>query len=189
KITGASGYIAFSVVLELLKLGYRVRGSARGARVDTLKSVLAQYPQFEAVEVTDIVSSDLSDAFKGERTYTSFIYHQAGVDQLIHMAAPLVGRATPQEAILTSIKVGVHGTVNVLNHAVAAGVKNIVLWLTVLPDFNQVTIEAASKPDADPWLAYAAEKTFTEKAVIDFASKHPDIDISIGGPIKRISMS
>ena len=51
--------------------------------------------------------------------------------------------------------------------------------LQACPDFNPVSIEAASLPDADPWLAYAAEKTFTEKVVVEFGEKHPEIDISI----------
>ncbi|KAI5889299.1 NAD(P)-binding protein [Schizophyllum commune H4-8] len=162
QVTGASGYIAFAVVHELLEKGYRVRGSARGGKVATLQSIFAKYPLFEAVEVADIASSDLSDVFKG-------------VDKLIHMAAPLVGRATPKEA---TFKLGIHGTVHVLNHAAAAGIKKIVV--TAPLDFNSVTIEAASAPDSDPWLAYAAEKTFTEKAVVEFGEKHPEIDISIG---------
>ncbi|KAL1722009.1 hypothetical protein EV715DRAFT_287962 [Schizophyllum commune] len=175
-VTGASGYIAFAVVHELLEKGYRVRGSARGAKVATLQKVFAKYPLFEAVEVADIASSDLSEVFKG-------------VDKLIHMAAPLVGRATPKEAV----DLGVHGTVHVLNHAVAAGIKKIVVTGSSISynlpdgpfgprDFNSVTIEAASAPDADPWLAYAAEKTFTEKAVVDFGEKHPEIDISVIEP-------
>ncbi|KAL1668257.1 hypothetical protein GGF50DRAFT_124179 [Schizophyllum commune] len=170
-VTGASGYIAFAVVHELLEKGYRVRGSARGAKVATLQKVFAKYPLFEAVEVADIASSDLSEVFKG-------------VDKLIHMAAPLVGRATPKEA---TFKLGVHGTAHVLNHAAAAGIKKIVVTGSSgsynLPDacldFNPVSIEAASLPDADPWLAYAAEKTFTEKVVVEFGEKHPEIDISI----------
>ncbi|KAL1734685.1 hypothetical protein EV714DRAFT_280736 [Schizophyllum commune] len=178
-VTGASGYIAFAVVHELLEKGYRVRGSARGAKVAILQKVFAKYPLFKAVEVADIASSDLSEVFKG-------------VDKLIHMAAPLVGRATPKEAV----DLGIHGTVHVLNHAAAAGIKKIVVTGSSISynlpdDFNSVTIEAASAPDADPWLAYAAEKTFTEKAVVEFGEKHPEIDISITslrlrGPCARI---
>jgi hypothetical protein len=40
-----------------------VNRAARGAKVEALKKVFSEYPNFEVVEIADITSGDFSDAF------------------------------------------------------------------------------------------------------------------------------
>lgn len=43
-----------------------------------------------------------------------------------------------------------------------------------------MTREEAVAGTGEPFLAYAAFKTFVERAVWDFADKHPHIDVTTG---------
>lgn len=86
QVTGASGFVGFEIAYELLEAGFSVVGwvyihslaslpnaqrdllfdrSARGAKVLLLKQGLKKYQKFEAVEIADISSGDLTEALKG----------------------------------------------------------------------------------------------------------------------------
>ncbi|KAJ7940759.1 hypothetical protein B0H13DRAFT_1849928 [Mycena leptocephala] len=149
-VTGAAGFLVFKVLYQLLQAGYPVRGireMRRFARVMTM-TAFENHPQFEAVEITDIATSDFSAAFEG-------------VGAIIHTAAPLPGRTDSE----TALKSAIEGSLHILREAQKAGVKKFVA------SGSMVTF-----PEN------ASEKKFGEQAVLDFAEKHPEIDITIFCP-------
>ncbi|KIY48637.1 NAD(P)-binding protein [Fistulina hepatica ATCC 64428] len=178
-VTGASGFIALHIVNQLLDKGYRVRGSARGLKTERLREVFRDQGDFEAVEVPDIASTDLTAAFDG-------------VDFLIHAAAPLVGRVDAEGALNFAVK----GTIHVLKAAEKAGIKKVIVTGSMVSypavfdppytgpfapsDWHPITPEQARS--GNPLEVYIAEKKLTEQATIKFAEEHPDIDISVVDP-------
>ena len=119
-MTGASGFIGAHVVVQLLDAGYSVRGydgplvtraaligrcsTARGAKLELLREHFKSIPQFEAVQIDDIVAGDFTAALKGESLSTfpagwfSKLY-PSGVSAVIHLASPLAGRETPEAGL------------------------------------------------------------------------------------------
>ncbi|KAJ6531133.1 NAD(P)-binding protein [Mycena capillaripes] len=171
-VTGAAGYLGFEVVYQLLEGGYSVRGAARGRKIPLLKKAFEKYPKFEAVEITDVATSDFSAAFKG-------------VGAIIHTAAPLPGRADSE----TALKSAIDGSLHILREAHKAGIKSVVATgsMVTFPensygpnDWVPVTKEQAL--EGNPFVLYIAEKKFAEQAVLDFADKHPEMDITIFCP-------
>ncbi|KAJ6476236.1 hypothetical protein C8R45DRAFT_1009301 [Mycena sanguinolenta] len=171
-VTGASGFLGFEVVYQLLEAGYSVRGAARGRKVPLLKKALEKYPQFEAVEISDVASADFSAAF-------------SGVGAIIHTAAPLPGRADSE----TALKSAVEGSLHILREAHKAGIKKFIATgsMVTFPDgasgpndWVPVTREQAA--EGNQFVLYTAEKKFGEQAVLEFAGKHPEMDITIFCP-------
>ncbi|KAK0449835.1 uncharacterized protein EV420DRAFT_766693 [Desarmillaria tabescens] len=195
-VTGGSGFIGFHILTQLLDSGYSVRAcvlsmcdtkpaltifhsnAARGKKIELLKRALsANYSndRFEVVEVPDIASSDLSHYFKG-------------VDGIIHAAAPLPGRVDPE----TAFKSSVEGSLHILREAVQAQVHKIVITGSVVThpfpqgpfganDWNPITKEQAIA-SGQPFPIYIAQKKYADLAVVEFAEKHPEIDVTLVGP-------
>ncbi|SJK98706.1 uncharacterized protein ARMOST_01975 [Armillaria ostoyae] len=169
-VTGGSGFIGFHILTQLLDSGYSVRAAARGKKIELLKKVLSvnySSDRFEVVEVRDIASS---------------------VDGIIHAAAPLPGRVDPE----TAFKSSVEGSLHILREAVKAKVHKIVVTGSVVThpypqgpygadDWNPVTKEQAIA-SGYPFTVYAAQKKYTDLAVVEFAEKHPEIDVTLVGP-------
>ncbi|KAK0192885.1 hypothetical protein F5146DRAFT_979453 [Armillaria mellea] len=177
-VTGGTGFIGFHILSQLLDNGYSVRAAAREKKIDLLnKALSANYSsdRFEVVEVVDIASSDLSQ-------------HLKGVDGIIHAAAPLPGRVDPETAFRSSVE----GSLHILRQAVEAKIHRIVVTSSVVSypfpqgpfgadDWNPVTKEQAIAA-GQPILVYVAQKKYADLAVVGFAEKHPEIDITLIGP-------
>ncbi|KAJ7813118.1 hypothetical protein B0H14DRAFT_3750997 [Mycena olivaceomarginata] len=106
-VTGVTGFVASHVAKELLEDGFIVRGTAQGDKLAELKSqaAVAKNPRFQAIEVKDIATDDLTDTLKG--------------------------RATPEEGL----KAALQGTLNVLEQADKVGISKVVLtssWATTM---------------------------------------------------------
>ncbi|KAF8190630.1 hypothetical protein K438DRAFT_1763088 [Mycena galopus ATCC 62051] len=171
-VTGASGFLGSHVVLQLLQKGYRVRGAARGAKADHLKSSYASYgDQFEVVKITDIAHDQFPDAL-------------VGVDAIIHLASPLAGRAEPAVMLATAVE----GTLNVIVQGEKAGVKRMVVTSSIATVLNpkqsytdQVTKEMALT-GGNAMTTYGASKKFSEIALWEWAEKHPHVEITTLNP-------
>lgn len=179
-VTGVSGFLAGHVAKILLGSGYAVRGTARSAKAAILKSSdLGKNADLEVVEVEDIATSDLSDAFKG-------------VASVIHTASPLAGK----QSLVDALKSSKEGTLNVLRQAVKSGVTKVVLtssWGTTLDpslkktyagitftekDWGSVTEEEYLAGGHNPLWDYLATKIFAEKAAWQFAKENPSLDLA-----------
>ncbi|KIY72461.1 NAD(P)-binding protein [Cylindrobasidium torrendii FP15055 ss-10] len=179
-ITGASGFLGLHVVNQLLEAGHSVKGSARGEKYERLKRAFADVPSFEAVEIAEIGSGDLTQVLKG-------------VDAIIHTAAPLAGRVSFDEGKRYTAE----GAVHILREGYKVGVRRAVVTSSIAAypngsnkgpygpnDFCAITEEVAKStgPPYGAFGAYIYQKTYAEQAVIAFAKEHPDIDIILPGP-------
>ena len=104
-VSGANGYIAANIVLQLLKQGYTVRGTSRSARAkarllsDAFKGFESQYQHYEVKDIT------LSHAFDEA---------VEGVHHIIHTASPVDFTLTTLDAFAVP---AVNGIISILDSA------------------------------------------------------------------------
>lgn len=180
-ITGVSGFLGSHVVDQLLKDGYRVRGTSRSAKVAAVQEAFSSQPggdRVEIVAIDDIISDDFSKALEG-------------VSGVLHLASPLAGKLPPAEML----EAAVNGTLNVIRQAAKLGIKNFsiissvgAVWnrhdvkpLYTSDDWNPITKEEILA-GTDPMGTYSGAKAFAERAVWEFAAEHPDINITVLNP-------
>ncbi|KAG6810796.1 hypothetical protein H0H92_010308 [Tricholoma furcatifolium] len=177
-VTGITGFIAGHVANAFLAAGYRVRGTTRGDKAQKLSATI-KVPGLEFIQVDDIASSDLTAALKD-------------VYAVIHVASPLPGRTSVQDTLDSAIV----GTDNILQASVKAGIEKLVITSSfgalldpsLIPgfhglnftykDWGVVSREETEKHAEDPFYVYFASKVLAEKAIWDFAEKHPKLDIA-----------
>ncbi|WAP68870.1 NAD-dependent epimerase/dehydratase family protein [Jiella pelagia] len=120
-LTGASGFIAKHVALQLLEAGYRVRGTVRTAeKGEQLRRTLAVH----GADVTrlEIALADLmrDDGWDAAAT---------GCDRVCHMASPLPMRQPRERLALVPAAKG--GAVRVVEAAARAGAARLVMTSSV----------------------------------------------------------
>ena len=116
-VTGASGFLASHIVLQLLAEGYDVRGTVRSAaKGDHIRSVLESHGA--DTSKLDFVELDLMEDAGWNAT-------MEGVDYLLHTASPFVTTSPkdPDEIV----KPAIEGTRRALTAALRSNVKRIVL--------------------------------------------------------------
>ncbi|EIN05747.1 NAD(P)-binding protein [Punctularia strigosozonata HHB-11173 SS5] len=177
-VTGISGFLGGHIVQQLIEDGYRVRGTVRTVKVESIRENFAFYgDDLEVIGFDDLVAGDWTEALKG-------------VDGILHAAAPLPGSQEPQSALDAAVE----GALNILHAADKAGITNFVLmssFATALNplnpadnnelnehSWNPVTKAQILDPNSDPMLAYTGYKTSAEQAVWEFADAHPHINIT-----------
>ncbi|PIL24618.1 hypothetical protein GSI_12502 [Ganoderma sinense ZZ0214-1] len=184
-VTGASGYVGSHVVRAFLEAGYRVRGSARGGKIATLREYFKDQPNFEAVQIDDIGAPDLD--------LTAAL---DGVSAIAHVACPLGGRSLPAEGLRSAVE----GSQNVLKQAVKAGIYKVVLTSTSATtldpdqkrafaggiicdkDWGKTSMEDVLKEGNTSIYTYSAYKTLSEQAAWKFAEEHPELDLATLNP-------
>ncbi|KAF9032097.1 NAD-P-binding protein [Hymenopellis radicata] len=183
-VTGATGFIAAHIITLLLNEGYSVRGTARSAKIDSLKDApIGKHPNFSLIAVDDVATDDLTQAMQG-------------VASIIHTATPLAGQVSPEVAVRSAKE----GNLNVLECALKAGIHKVVItssWGTLLdPDLKQafqgrvltdkdwghVTEEETLSGKHDPLWIYLASKLLAEKAAWQFVDENPSIDLATINP-------
>jgi nucleoside-diphosphate-sugar epimerase len=166
-VTGASGFIAQQLILDLLEQGHTVRGTVRGlAKAEALKTALSNHTA-RAHEI-ELVEADL----ESDKGWSDAV---AGVDVIHHLASPfpLAAPKNPDDLIRPARE----GTLRVLRAAKAAGVERVVLtsscaavaygWGDALPEVltEKDWTNPANTADCG---AYVASKTLAEKAAWDY---------------------
>jgi len=168
-VTGISGYVGQHTAAELLKAGYRVRGTVRdeAKSASVLKNLegVAETKNLEFVIADLLNDKGWDDAVKG----CAFV---------LHIASPFVLAVPKDENEL--IAPAVEGTQRVLNAAKRAGVKRVVLTSSVVA---MTSGRASGNYGTDSWSdltanigAYAKSKTLAEQAAWELV-KDSDMEL------------
>jgi dihydroflavonol-4-reductase len=115
-VTGASGYVGSWAAVELLRRGYRVRGTIRDlGREPDVRAMIAG-----AVDPEDRLAFLTADLLKDEGWDAA----AAGCDYVLHVASPMpIGEFRGQDVITPARE----GTRRVLEASLAAGVQRVVM--------------------------------------------------------------
>lgn len=183
-VTGASGFIAKHIVLQLLEAGYNVRGSVRNqAKADEVRTAIQAHLKDGSNLDTRLTFAELD--LTSDAGWTEAL---AGADALLHTASPFP-LAQPKNAD-DLIRPAVDGTLRALKAAKAAGVSRVVLTSSVaavyaqkvVPD-NAVYAEADwTDPDSPAAYPYIQSKTLAERAAWDYVADNPDIILTTINP-------
>lgn len=173
-ISGVTGYIGAHVAKEFLEHGYTVRGTVRS--LTKKKGVEhVEHWQKEGLPI-ELVEADLLNEKSWEAACE-------GADYVIHVASPFVMGVKDKDAHEALHKPAREGTLNVLQAALAKGIKKVVVTSSV------AAIMAGHEPEkfegAEPetiWTnldakgvePYYVSKTIAEKAAWEFYEKHKD---------------
>lgn len=167
-VTGISGYVGQHCAAELLRLGFRVRGSLRNGR--SADAVRAGIARAAPVEHLEFVALDLlADAGWDDA--------MAGCRYALHVASPYA-LAEPRQAS-AFIEPAVQGTRRALAAARKAGTERVVVTSSVVAMNGHMT-EGTFGPgdwtdlDAPGLNAYVRSKTLAERRAWDLAREHPD---------------
>ena len=166
-VTGASGYIALHCILELLKNGYRVKGSLRDLnRKDEVRNSLGPEINYDNLEFCKL--NLLND--EGWDNAAS------DCDYLFHIASPCFVEEPKNENEL--INPALEGTLRALKAAHKSKVKKVVLTSSM----GAVAYgHSKSICNSNDWTdtskdvgAYIKSKTIAEKAAWDFVNNQTD---------------
>lgn len=182
-VTGASGFIARHVLLDLLRRGYRLRGSVRSLdRGEHVRASLSRHLGEElGPDRLDFRQLDLgSDA--------GWTQTMEGCGALIHMASP-VPLAQPEDAD-DLIRPAREGTLRALNAARASGIRRVVLTSSVAAISGNATKAREIHLDEGDWTdpatpgltPYARSKTIAERAAWELAEAHPELRLTTINP-------
>ncbi|MFA5950073.1 MAG: aldehyde reductase [Hyphomicrobium sp.] len=183
-VTGASGFIAKHIVLQLLDQGYHVRATVRSpARQSELRAAIERHAHV-STDLDRRLSFALLDLEKDDGWDNAL----AGADALIHTASPFpLVQPKDENAI---IRPAVEGTLRALRAAKKAGVTRAVLTSSVvavaLAKRNGKTIldESDWSEITDPRAtAYAKSKTLAERAAWNFVeAEAPEMKLTVINP-------
>ena len=184
-LTGASGYIAKHIALQLLEAGYHVRGTVRdlGRGAEVTEAVRPQLSDDSdlAVRLTFVILDLTEDA--------GWTDAMNGVDVLMHTASPFPLDQPKHEDDL--IRPAVDGAMRALRAAHAAGITRVVLTSSTaaisgsaLPagdtSFDETNWTDPTDPDV---AAYARSKTLAEQAAWNFVRNDaPDMNLTTINP-------
>ena len=183
-LTGASGYIAKHIALQLLEEGHTVRGSVRATDREH--------------EIADAVRPHLSDPAAESRlrfveldlmSDSGWTGAAKGMDVLVHTASPLPLEQPQNEDDI--IRPAVDGTLRALRAAKAAGITRVVLTSSIAAVGESGGMPAGRIYDESDWsdpdwpeiTPYAKSKTLAERAAWDFVrTQAPDMHLTVINP-------
>ena len=184
-VTGATGFIAKHIVLELLNAGCRVVGSLRTeSRRDEVRAALRPHlpSGCDLDERLRFVTLDLS----GDDGWREAM---SGVDVLMHTASPLPMAQPRDENEL--VRPAVDGTLRALRAARAAGIRRVVLTSSTAAVTNREPRIHKERHDESDWsdpewagiTPYSKSKTLAERAAWDFVgSEAPGMELTTINP-------
>lgn len=167
-VTGASGFLAQHLILQLLASGHSVRGTLRSMkRADEVRSVLAKFDP-RARDIAFVEADLSSDAGWDDAVLNC--------DFVQHVASPFP--ATHPKDEMELIRPARDGALRVLKAAKAAGVKRVVLTSSMAAiayghgdDRAEVSDETMwSNPDGPDNTPYTKSKTIAERAAWDYVN-------------------
>ncbi|MBO6638829.1 MAG: aldehyde reductase [Roseitalea sp.] len=183
-LTGASGFIAKHIVLQLLNAGFAVHGTIRSLK--------------RADEVRDAVRTHLDDAKALDRlTFAELDLSSddgwsdalEGADMLMHTASPFpLAQPKDEEEV---IRPAVDGTLRALKAAKDAGVKRVILTSSMVSVMEKDAPDNGTAYTAADWSdvnsarinPYGKSKTLAERAAWDFvANEAPDMELTAINP-------
>ncbi|MEE4382510.1 MAG: aldehyde reductase, partial [Pseudomonadales bacterium] len=180
-VTGASGFIAQQLILDLLAAGHEVRGTVRDlAKGETLKRALADHS--DRAEALELVEADL----EADDGWNDAV---AGVDVIHHVASPFP-LATPKDP-MELIRPAREGALRVLGAARSAGVERVILTSSFAavgygrrgPLGGPFTEADWTDPDvAEDCPPYQQSKTLAERAAWEFAERE-GLALSVINPV------
>lgn len=167
-VTGASGFLAQHLILQLLASGHSVRGTLRSMkRADEVRSVLAKFDP-RAKDIAFVEADLSSDAGWDDAVLNC--------DFVQHVASPFP--ATHPKDEMELIRPARDGALRVLKAAKAAGVKRVVMTSSMAAiayghgdDRAEVSDETMwSNPDGPDNTPYTKSKTIAERAAWDYVN-------------------
>ncbi len=169
-VTGASGFIAQHCILELLRAGYRVRGTVRDLdKVARVRQALSAHVDVEGR--LEFVQADLSSD-------SGWAEAARGCRYVMHVASPLPRKPPKHEDDL--IVPARDGALRVLRAASEARVERVVMTSSLAAvlygharDGSQVYDEESWSILGDKVGAYEKSKTIAERAAWDFVEQLP----------------
>ena len=166
-VTGASGFIAQHCISELLKLGYKVKGSLRDLnREEEVRNSINSKYQRENIEFCKL--DLLSDEGWDEAA--------SGCEYLLHIASPFIIEEPRNEKTL--IDPALEGTLRALKAAKKSNLKKVVLtssMAAIAYGHNKSICNPGDWTDITKDVgAYIKSKTIAEKAAWDFVKKQSD---------------
>lgn len=184
-VTGATGFIAKHVVLELLNAGHRVAGSLRTeSRRDEVRDAVR--PHLSSADDLDprlrFVTLDLNDD-------GGWAEAMSGVDVLMHTASPLPMKQPRDENEL--VRPAVEGTLRALRSAYTAGIRRVVLTSSTAavthrpPGLEKDNFDESdwSDPSWTGMSPYTKSKTLAERAAWNFVENEaPDMQLTAINP-------
>jgi nucleoside-diphosphate-sugar epimerase len=164
-ITGITGYIGSHIALQLLELGYQVRGSVRSlTKAEALKTTLSKLVDTSRLS---FVEADLLNP-------ESWRAAMDGCRKVMHVASPFFASEPkhPDDLILPARQ----GTLNVLEAATNAGVERVVLTSSMAAVTYGLDHSPQQPIAEDRWTdpnhrdtsTYIRSKTLAERAAWDF---------------------
>ncbi|MEL6535511.1 MAG: aldehyde reductase [Bacteroidota bacterium] len=166
-VTGASGFIATHLVIQLLERGYAVRGTVRKlSRAESIRSIIARHAP---VDHLDFVEAELMDAPSWQKA-------MAGCDAVMHVASPIATNLPKDRNEM--IVPATEGTRNVLQAALDQGVERVVITSSVATiqydekSPEEVYTEAHhTDPENKGVTAYVSSKAYAEKLTWEMAEQ------------------
>ena len=184
-VTGASGFIAKHIVLELLNAGFRVVGSVRSeSRGEEVREAVR--PHLDSGEELHRRLRFITLDLNRDRGWADAM---SGMDVLMHTASPLPMAQPRDENEL--IRPAVDGTRRALRSARAAGVRRVVLTSSTAAVTNRPGRGPEESFDESDWSdpswkgmsPYTKSKTLAERAAWDFVKKEaPEIRLTAINP-------
>jgi dihydroflavonol-4-reductase len=172
-VTGGNGFIGAWCVETLLAAGHDVTVTVRSpAKADVVRTAVtaAADPARLTFGVVDLLDDD------------GWLLAMGGCDAVLHVASPLAGDEDDPESF---VRPAVDGTLRVLDAAVGAGVRRVVMTSScaaATPPSEQrtgtVDETTWTDPDEPDLAAYRRSKVLSERAAWDFVAEHPELELT-----------